>query len=290
MTNIKQEDQKIDRGYWTEIIQPQSSLLRLNLREVWRYRDLLLLLVKRDFVTYFKQTVLGPIWFFVNPIFTTLMYTLVFGNIAGLSTDGSPQIAFYLSGVVLWNYFSTSLNQTATVFTTNATIFGKVYFPRLVMPLAIVTSNLMQFGVQFLLFIGIVIYYSFLGQVQPNIWILFTPVLILLMASFALGVGMIFSSMTTKYKDMTMLLTFGVQLFMYATPIIYPVSSISEKYRSYIELNPLTAIVECFRYAYLGVGDFNGYMLLYSTVIIGLLLTIGTLVFNRVQKGFMDTI
>ncbi len=290
MENLKQEDQKIERGYWTEIIEPQSSLLSLNLREVWRYRDLLLLLVKRDFVTYFKQTVLGPIWFFVNPIFTTLMYTLVFGNIAGLSTDGSPQIAFYLSGVVLWNYFATSLNQTATVFTTNATIFGKVYFPRLVMPLAIVTSNLMQFGVQFLLFIGIVIYYSFLGQVQPNIWILFTPVLILLMASFALGVGMIFSSMTTKYKDMTMLLTFGVQLFMYATPIIYPVSSISEKYRSYIELNPLTAIVECFRYAYLGVGDFNGYMLLYATAIIAILLAVGTLVFNRVQKGFMDTI
>lgn len=290
MENLKQEDQKIERGYWTEIIEPQSSLLSLNLREVWRYRDLLLLLVKRDFVTYFKQTVLGPIWFFVNPIFTTLMYTLVFGNIAGLSTDGSPQIAFYLSGVVLWNYFATSLNQTATVFTTNATIFGKVYFPRLVMPLAIVTSNLMQFGVQFLLFIGIVIYYSFLGQIQPNIWILFTPVLILLMASFALGVGMIFSSMTTKYKDMTMLLTFGVQLFMYATPIIYPVSSISEKYRSYIELNPLTAIVECFRYAYLGVGDFNGYMLLYATAIIAILLAVGTLVFNRVQKGFMDTI
>lgn len=290
MENLKQEDQKIERGYWTEIIEPQSSLLSLNLREVWRYRDLLLLLVKRDFVTYFKQTVLGPIWFFVNPIFTTLMYTLVFGNIAGLSTDGSPQIAFYLSGVVLWNYFATSLNQTATVFTTNATIFGKVYFPRLVMPLAIVTSNLMQFGVQFLLFIGIVIYYSFLGQVQPNIWILFTPVLILLMASFALGVGMIFSSMTTKYKDMTMLLTFGVQLFMYATPIIYPVSSISEKYRSYIELNPITAIVECFRYAYLGVGDFNGYMLLYATAIIAILLAVGTLVFNRVQKGFMDTI
>ncbi|WP_294183484.1 ABC transporter permease [uncultured Sphingobacterium sp.] len=290
MENLKQEDQKIERGYWTEIIEPQSSLLSLNLREVWRYRDLLLLLVKRDFVTYFKQTVLGPIWFFVNPIFTTLMYTLVFGNIAGLSTDGSPQIAFYLSGVVLWNYFATSLNQTATVFTTNATIFGKVYFPRLVMPLAIVTSNLMQFGVQFLLFIGIVIYYSFLGQIQPNIWILFTPVLILLMASFALGVGMIFSSMTTKYKDMTMLLTFGVQLFMYATPIIYPVSSISEKYRSYIELNPITAIVECFRYAYLGVGDFNGYMLLYATAIIAILLAVGTLVFNRVQKGFMDTI
>ncbi|MGJ1194263.1 MULTISPECIES: ABC transporter permease [Sphingobacterium] len=290
MEDIKQEDQKIERGYWTEIIEPQSSLLSLNLREVWRYRDLLLLLVKRDFVTYFKQTVLGPIWFFVNPIFTTLMYTLVFGNIAGLSTDGSPQIAFYLSGVVLWNYFSTSLNQTATVFTVNATIFGKVYFPRLVMPLAIVTSNLMQFGVQFSLFIAIVIYYSFLGQLHPNIWILFTPILIVLMASFALGVGMIFSSMTTKYKDMTMLLTFGVQLFMYATPIIYPVSSISAQYRTYIELNPLTAIVECFRYAYLGVGDFNGYMMLYSAVVIAILLAIGTLVFNRVQKGFMDTI
>jgi lipopolysaccharide transport system permease protein len=275
---------------WTEIIEPQSNLLNINLKEVWRYRDLLLLLVKRDFVTYFKQTILGPIWFFVNPIFTTIMFTFVFGNLAGLSTDGAPQVAFYLSGIVLWNYFSNSLNQTANVFTANVNIFGKVYFPRLIMPLAVVTSNLMQFGVQFLLFIGVIVYYTILGDLSPNAWILFTPVLILLMAAFALGVGMIFSSMTTKYKDMTMLLTFGVQLFMYATPIIYPVSAMNERFKEIILLNPLTAIVECFRFAFLGVGDFDGSMLIYSIIVILVLLLIGTLVFNKVQKGFMDTI
>lgn len=275
---------------WTEIIEPQSGLMNLNLKEVWRYRDLLLLLVKRDFVTYFKQTILGPIWFFVNPIFTTVIYTFVFGNLAGISTDGAPQIAFYLSGIVLWNYFSNSLNQTSTVFTTNASIFGKVYFPRLIMPIAVVTSNLMQFFVQFTLFLGVIIYYTVQGQLNPNIWVLFTPFLIILMAFFALGLGMIFSSMTTKYKDMTMLLAFGIQLFMYATPIIYPVSAMNEKYREFILLNPLTAIVECFRYSFLGVGDFNGIMLLYSSLIILILLSIGTIVFNKVQKGFMDTI
>jgi len=275
---------------WTEIIEPQSGLMNLNLKEVWRYRDLMLLLVKRDFVTYFKQTILGPIWFFVNPIFTTVIYTFVFGNLAGISTDGAPQIAFYLSGIVLWNYFSNSLNQTSTVFTTNANIFGKVYFPRLIMPLAVVTSNLMQFFVQFTLFLGVIVFYTVQGQLNPNIWVLITPFLIILMAFFALGVGMIFSSMTTKYKDMTMLLTFGIQLFMYATPIIYPVSAMNEKYREFILLNPLTAIVECFRYAFLGVGDFNGEMLIYSAFIIFVLLAIGTIIFNKVQKGFMDTI
>ena len=275
---------------WTEIIEPQSSLLSLNLKEVWHYRDLLLLLVKRDFVTYFKQTILGPIWFFVNPIFTTVIYTLVFGNIAGISTNGAPKIAFYLSGVVMWNYFSTSLTQTSTVFTVNAPIFGKVYFPRLIMPLAIVVSNLMQFGIQFLLFLVIVIYYTFQGQVHPNVFVFLTPILVILMAAFALGVGMIFSSMTTKYKDMTMLLTFGIQLFMYATPVIYPLSTIDDKYKYLVELNPLTAIIENFRYAFLGIGNFNIEALGYSCVIIGILLAIGTIIFNRVQKGFMDTI
>lgn len=275
---------------WTEIIEPQSSLLSLNLKEVWRYRDLLLLLVKRDFVTYFKQTILGPIWFFVNPVLTTLIYTLVFGNIAGISTNGTPKIAFYLSGVVMWNYFSTSLTQTSTVFTVNAPIFGKVYFPRLIMPLSIVVSNLMQFGIQFLLFLIIVVYYTFQGQLHPNIFVLLTPVLIILMAAFALGVGMIFSSMTTKYKDMAMLLTFGVQLFMYATPIVYPLSTINDKYKYLIELNPLTAIIENFRYAFLGSGSLNIEALGYSCIMIGILLAIGTIIFNRIQKGFMDTI
>jgi lipopolysaccharide transport system permease protein len=275
---------------WSQEILPHNSIFSLNLKEVWQYRDLILLLVKRDFVTYFKQTILGPIWFFINPIFTTLIYTFVFGNIAGISTDGAPQTVFYLSGVILWNYFATSLTATANVFTTNANIFGKVYFPRLIMPLAIVVSNLMQFGVQFLLFIALVLYYTFTGAIQPNIWILMTPALIVLMAAFALGMGMILSSLTTKYKDVTMLLAFGVQLFMYATPVIYPISAMPHKLKQFIALNPLTGIFECFKYAYLGVGDFNAGMLIYSTVFIGVLLVIGTLIFNKVQRGFMDTI
>lgn len=275
---------------WSEEIKPSTSLFSLNLKEVWNYRDLVLLLVKRDFVTYFKQTILGPIWFFVSPIFTTIIYTFIFGNVANISTDGVPQVAFYLAGITLWNYFSTSLNATSGVFTTNANIFGKVYFPRLIMPLSIVVSNLMQFGVQFALFIAVVIYYWLAGAIQPNIWILATPLLLVLMAAFALGMGMIFSSLTTKYKDMAMLLTFGVQLFMYATPVIYPVSAIPERFRPIVAYNPLTGIFECFKYAYLGAGDFSVNMLLYSTISIAVILMIGTLIFNKVEKGFMDTI
>lgn len=275
---------------WTEVIGPSASLFSVNLKEVWRYRDLVLLLVKRDFVTYFKQTILGPIWFFINPIFTTLIYTFVFGNIAGISTDGAPKIAFYLSGIVLWNYFSTSLTATAGVFTTNANIFGKVYFPRLIMPLSIVVSNLMQFGIQFLLFLCVVIYFMISGELQPNLWVLITPFLVMLMSAFALGAGMILSSLTTKYKDVAMLLSFGVQLFMYATPVIYPISAMPEKLKPFVALNPLAGIFECFKYAFLGVGDFEGGMLIYSTVFISVLLVAGTLIFNKVQRGFMDTI
>lgn len=285
-----QQQQHHNIEQWSQEIAPNNSLFSLNLKEVWQYRDLILLLVKRDFVTYFKQTILGPIWFFVNPIFTTIIYTFVFGNIAGISTDGAPQAVFYLSGVIMWNYFSTSLTATANVFTSNASIFGKVYFPRLIMPLSIVVSNLMQFGVQFLLFAALVIFYTIAGDIQPNMWILMTPVLIVLMAGFALGAGMILSSLTTKYKDVSMLLAFGVQLFMYATPVIYPISAMPEKLKPYVALNPLTGIFECFKYAYLGVGDFSGGMLLYSTIFIAVLLMIGTLIFNKVQRGFMDTI
>ncbi|NGM63436.1 ABC transporter permease [Sphingobacterium sp. SGG-5] len=283
-------EEEIAKASWSQEIKPTSSLLDLNLKEVWRYRDLVLLLVKRDFVTYFKQTILGPVWFFVNPIFTTIIFTFVFGNIAKISTDDAPQAAFYLSGIILWNYFSTSLTATANVFTTNANIFGKVYFPRLIMPLAIVVSNLMQFSVQFLLFISVVLYYTFMGNIQPNLWILMTPVLIVLMVAFALGAGMILSSLTTKYKDVSMLLGLGVQLFMYATPVIYPMSAIPEKLKAIVALNPLSGIFECFKYAYLGVGDFNADMLIYSASFISVLLVMGAIFFNKAQRGFMDTI
>lgn len=275
---------------WTETIESSHSLFDLKLAEVWRYKDLVYMFVKRDFVSEFKQTVLGPIWFFINPIFTTLVYVVVFGNIAGLSTDGAPKVLFYLAGVTLWNYFSNCLTRTSGVFRDNASIFGKVYFPRLVMPLTIVISNLMKFGVQFALFISFLIYYMIKGEVQPNIWILATPFIIILMAAFALGTGMIFSALTTKYRDLQMLLGFGISLFMYATPVIYPLSSLSGIWRTIAMYNPLTGIFECFKYGWLGVGDFSVTILLISTVIIFIILAIGTLIFNKVEKGFMDTV
>ena len=199
---------------WTNVISSEHSLFKLNLKEVWDYRDLVYMFVKRDFVSSFKQTILGPLWFFINPIFTTVVYLIVFGNIANLSTDGAPKILFYLAGVTLWNYFSSSLGGTSNVFVGNAGIFGKVYFPRLVMPITIVISNLMRFGVQFLLFIVVFFYYWYKGEVTPNWWVLFTPIFILMMSLFALGVGMIFSSLTTKYRDLSMLLSFGISLYM----------------------------------------------------------------------------
>ena len=276
---------------WTEVIESRYPLFSLNLKEVWRYRDLVYMLVRRDFVTSFKQTVLGPVWFFINPIFTTIVYTIIFGNVAGLSTDGAPQLAFYLAGVTLWNYFQSCLNETSNVFRGNANIFGKVYFPRLVMPLAIVISNLMRFGVQFALFVVVILYYMISdGSVQPNLWVLATPLFLVMMAAFALGAGMIFSSLTTKYRDMANLLTFGISLYMYATPIIMPISAFPDKIRWLIELNPLTGIFEAFKYAFLGVGDFSIGMLGYSAAVIGVILLAGTLIFNKVEKSFMDTV
>ena len=275
---------------WTNVISSDHSLFKLNLKEVWDYRDLVYMFVKRDFVSSFKQTILGPLWFFINPIFTTVVYLIVFGNIANLSTDGAPKILFYLAGVTLWNYFSSSLGGTSNVFVGNAGIFGKVYFPRLVMPITIVISNLMRFGVQFLLFLVVFFYYWYKGEVTPNWWVLFTPIFILMMSLFALGVGMIFSSLTTKYRDLSMLLTFGISLYMYATPVIYPTSMLSAKIQPYAKYNPLTGIFEGFKYAWMGVGEFNPIMLVYSTSIILILLAIGTVIFNKVEKGFMDTV
>ena len=282
---------KEPKQMWTEEIKAESSLFAINFREIWHYRDLLFMLVKRDFITFYKQTILGPLWFIVQPLLTTLIFVILFGNIAKLSTDGIPQLAFYLAGITIWNYFSESLTKTSSVFTANASIFGKVYFPRLIMPLSIVASSLLKFAVQFALFILVVLYYTFVAQsIQPNLWILFTPVLILLMALFALGVGMIFSSLTTKYKDLTFLLAFGVQLFMYITPVVYPSSALPEKFQILAKINPLSSIFECFRYAYLGTGTFTITDLLISTLVIVFLFFAGVLVFNKVEKSFMDTV
>ena len=282
---------KEPKQMWTEEIKAESSLFSINFREIWHYRDLLFMLVKRDFITFYKQTILGPLWFIVQPLLTTLIFVILFGNIAKLSTDGIPQLAFYLAGITIWNYFSESLTKTSSVFTANASIFGKVYFPRLIMPLSIVASSLLKFAVQFALFILVVLYYTFVAQsIQPNLWILFTPVLILLMALFALGVGMIFSSLTTKYKDLTFLLAFGIQLFMYITPVVYPSSALPEKFQILAKINPLSSIFECFRYAYLGTGTFTITDLLISTLVIVFLFFAGVLVFNKVEKSFMDTV
>lgn len=276
---------------WTEEIKSDTSLLSINFKELWHYRDLLLMLLKRDFITFYKQTILGPVWFFIQPILTSLIYVVLFGQVAKLSTDGLPQLAFYLAGVTIWNYFSDSLTKTSAVFQTNATIFGKVYFPRLIMPLSIVFSGLLKFAVQFSLFVAVVLYYTFVkGTIHPNLWVLATPLLILLMAGFALGLGMIFSSMTTKYKDLSFLLTFGIQLFMYATPVVYPLSAMPEKYQGVIMANPLTSIFECFRYGYLGSGHFEPSSLLYSSIFVFVILCIGTVIFNKVEKSFMDKV
>jgi lipopolysaccharide transport system permease protein len=281
----------VNKQKWTEEIKSDNSLLSLNLKEVWHYRDLLLMLVKRDFITFYKQTILGPLWFFVQPILTAAIYLVLFGQVAKLSTDGIPKIAFYLAGITIWNYFSEALSKTSTVFKDNAAVFGKVYFPRLIMPLSIVFSGLMKFAIQFGLFVLVVLYYTFkTNTIHPNIWVLATPFLILLMAAFALGLGMIFSSLTTKYKDLTFLLSFGIQLFMYATPVVYPMSAIPEKYKAFVMANPLTGIFECFRYGYLGSGNFEPANLVVSTIIIAFLLIVGVLTFNKVEKSFMDTV
>lgn len=272
-------------------ISSENKLLSINLKEVWDYRDLLLMLVKRDFITFYKQTVLGPLWFIVQPLLTTVIYIILFGNIAKLSTDGIPQVLFYLSGITVWNYFSESLTKTSSVFTANAGMFGKVYFPRLIMPLSIVVSALMKFAVQFAIFLLVWLYFLFFTEtILPNWWILITPLLIIMMAMFALGMGMIFSSMTTKYKDLTFLLTFGVQLWMYITPVVYPISALPEKFRFLVYANPLSSIFECFRYAFLGAGSFNPTDLVWSFIMILAILIIGTVIFNKVEKSFMDTV
>lgn len=274
---------------WT--IQPKTSVFDLKLRDTWEYRDLLWLLVHRDFVSFYKQTILGPLWFFIQPIFTTIIFTFVFGNLAKISTDGLPQPLFYMAGITTWNYFADCLNKTSTVFKDNANIFGKVYFPRLIMPLSLVVSNLVRFGVQFVLFIFILLYYMAAGfHFSPNGYIFLFPLIIILMAALGLGLGMIISAMTTKYRDLAFLVTFGVQLLMYATTVIYPLSAAPAKYKWLIELNPMTALIETFRYGFLGNGSFTWLSFGYSALITAIILLFGIIIFNKVEKTFVDTV
>lgn len=276
---------------WDLIIEGRSSLFDLKIADIWTYRDLLLMFVKRDFVSFYKQTVLGPLWFFIQPIFTTLVFTFVFGNLAKISTDGLPQALFYLSGITAWNYFSDCLTKTSTVFRDNANIFGKVYFPRLIMPLSIVVSNLVRFAVQLLLFLVVILYFGFNGADFHFTWVIVLfPVLVLLMALLGLGLGLIITALTTKYRDLSFLVMFGVQLLMYGTTVIYPLSAAPEKYRKFIELNPMTGIIEAFRYAFLGKGYFTAWSLVYSAVFTAILTVIGIIIFNKTERSFVDTI
>ena len=280
---------------WDLVIKGHSSLFDLKFRDLWQYRDLLFLFVKRDFVSFYKQTVLGPLWFFIQPIFTTIVFTFVFGNLAGISTDGLPQYLFYLSGITAWNYFSDCLTKTSTVFRDNANIFGKVYFPRLIMPLSIVVSNLVRFGVQLLLMIMAMVYFYFFPipgtGFHITYGILIFPFLVLLMALLGLGLGLIITAMTTKYRDLTFLVTFGVQLLMYGTTVIYPLSYANEKgYGWIVEKNPMTGIIEAFRYAFLGQGEFTLSNIAYSTIFTLVILFFGMIIFNKTERSFVDTI
>lgn len=277
---------------WTLIIRPHEKLWKLNLKEVWAYRDLVELFVKRNIVVQYKQTILGPLWYLIQPILTVIMNMVVFGGIAHMSTDGVPQALFYMAGNVCWFYFSDCLNQTSSTFVTNQAMFGKVYFPRMVVPISTVISNLLRFGIQVLLFVAFYLYYWMSGTaVAPNWTMLLMPILIVMLAGLGLGFGILVSSLTTKYRDLTILFTFIVQLWMYATPIVYPMSMVTnETLRTIIMINPMTAVVEAFKYATLGQGYFSWGALGYSFVFMSVLLLWGTVVFNKVQRSFMDTV
>jgi len=289
LTTIQPE---IEETQWDLEIRPRANLFDLNLKEVWKYRDLLLLFVKRDFVAQYKQTILGPLWHLIQPVFTTIMFLLVFGKIANIPTDGINPVLFYMSGITIWNYFSGCITATSNTFVANAGIFGKVYFPRLVIPLSTVLSNMIKFGIQFLLLLVMMIYYSFRGfPVHFGIAWLWIPILLIMMAGLGLGLGIIISSLTTKYRDLTVLITFAVQLLMYITPVVYPLSFIKNKsYGKWIEWNPLTPIVESWKYALFGKGTFDVGGLLYSTGFIVVVLFLGLLIFSKVEKTFMDTV
>lgn len=278
---------------WTTVIKPRNSLFDINFKELWQYRDLCALFVKRNIITQYKQTVLGPLWFLIQPLMTTVMYMIVFGGIAKISTDGLPQPLFYLAGICFWQYFADCLTKTSNTFVTNASIFGKVYFPRLIVPLSDVISNLVRFLIQLGLFLVVYAYYQIFTPIaiHTNWYVLLLPVLVLIEAGLALGFGILFSSLTTKYRDLQLLLSFFVSLWMYATPVIYPLSTITNpKLYLLMSLNPLTGIIEAFKYGMLGVGQFSWLSLGYSFLFMVVLLSLGIVVFNKVQRSFMDTV
>ena len=290
--------QTTENENWTTIIKPRNKLFEVNLKEIWDYRDLMALFVKRTITVQYKQTILGPLWWIIQPAMTVIMYMVVFGGIAGIPTDGIPQPLFYLGGIAMWQYFSDCLAKSSNTFVANAGIFGKVYFPRLIMPLSGVISNLVRFGIQLGLFILVYIYYVIIGQAPtPNWYLLLFPLLLVMMAGLALGFGIIISSMTTKYRDLQILFSFFVSLWMYATPIVYPLSQVAGKEKFGLNianimcLNPVTPVIETFKHGALGAGKFIGWgWLAYSFVFMLVVLFFGILIFNKVQKSFMDTV
>ena len=275
---------------WTYEIHPKSSWLTINLKEIWEYRDLVWIFVKRDLVSMNKQTILGPLWFFLAPLFTVFIYTFVFNGIAQISTDGIPAPLFYLAGTTLWGYFQSCFLGTTSTFSANAGLFGKVYFPRLVSPISTVMSNLLKFFIQLGLFLCMWGYFLYKGQIVPNSTLFILPFLILLLAGISLGLGIIISSLTTKYRDLTYFISFGITLLMYVTPIIYPLSTIPVRFKFFIEYNPITPIIEAFRYGFMGKGNFSLFDLGYSTIVMTVVLFIGIILFNKTEKTFMDTV
>lgn len=276
---------------WTIVIRPCSGWFDINVQELWRYRDLIMLFVRRDFVAAYKQTILGPFWFLLQPLFSTIVFTIIFGKIARIPTDGLPQVLFYMSGIVAWNYFASCLTKTSDTFAANVNLFGKVYFPRLVVPISIVISSLFTFIIQCTLFLCFLLYFYVQGSaIRPNLLIFLTPVILIQMAALGLGVGALVSSLTTKYKDLTLLVGFGVQIWMYATPIVYPLSQIPSDWQWVYALNPMAAIVETFRCAFLGAGAIQLWQIALSFCMTLFVLTLGIIMFCRVEKTFMDTV
>jgi len=290
-TDVKNLPDPQDKD-WSLIIEPQRSWFDLHLGELWYYKDLVMLFVRRDFVAVYKQTILGPLWYLIQPLLTTITFTVIFGNFASLPTDGLPQFLFYMSGTVVWSYFASCLTKTSETFVQNANLFGKVYFPRLAVPVSILISNLITFLIQFAMFLVFVLYFVLRGTpIHFNwYWIALSPILMLMMAGLGLGFGIIISSLTTKYRDLRFLVTFGVSLLMYATPVIYPLSSIRERFQWIILANPMTSIIEAFRYAFLGAGAANINHLLYSFGFTLVVVIAGSIIFNRVEQTFMDTV
>jgi len=288
---MKDQIKTLSEEPWTKVIGPRSGWFDINLSNLWNYRDLIVLFVKRDFVAFYKQTILGPLWFLLQPLFTTIVFTVIFGRIAHIPTDGLPQVLFYMSGIVIWNYFADCLNKTSDTFVSNANIFGKVYFPRLTVPISIVVTNLITFAIQFVLFLAFWTYFYFKGStVTTSRWILLTPLLLLQMAALGLGLGILISSLTTKYRDLRYVVGFGVQLWMYATPIVYPMSQIPERWQWLFALNPMAAIVETARHAFLGAGAIRPLHLGLSLGMTVMVLAAGIVMFSRIEKTFMDTV